>query len=92
MIISLRALGILEQYLGAGRARVPLSANARFMDLWRAIDVRWGKELPAWLWDAEAKRFQRQVVVMTNGTEVANDDLSLSDQQEVILLVPPLGG
>lgn len=92
MIVHLRIFGPLERYFGRSRIEVALPAGAKLRDLWEWVDTHWGEKLPPRFWDAEAKRFRRRVSVMTHNTDVYDDDLPLSDQQEIFLLVVLAGG
>jgi molybdopterin converting factor small subunit len=92
MIVRLRFFGPLERYFGRPRIEVELPAGAKLRDLWEWIDTHWGEKLPPQFWDAEAKRFRRRVLVMTHNTDVYDDDLPLSDQQEIFLLMALAGG
>ena len=92
MIVHLRIFGPLERYFGDSRIEVELPAGATLRDLWELIDARWSEKLPPRFWDAEAKRFRRRASVMTQNTDVYDDDLPLSDHQEILLLVTLAGG
>lgn len=92
MIVHLRIFGALERYFGDSRIQVELPTGAKLRDLWDLIDTRWGENLPPQFWDAEAKRFRGSVSVMTRETDVYDDDMPLSDQQEILLLVVLAGG
>ena len=92
MIVHLRIFGPLERYFGDSRIEVELPAGAKLRDLWKWVDTHWGDKLPPQFWDAETKRFRRRVSVMTHNTDVYDDDLPLSDQQEILLLVVLAGG
>jgi molybdopterin converting factor small subunit len=92
MIVHLRIFGPLERYFGRSRIEVELPAGAKLRDLWKWVDTHWGEKFPPQFWDAEAKRFRRRVSVMTQNTDVYDDDLPLSDQQEIFLLVVLAGG
>ena len=92
MIVHLRIFGALERYFGGSRVQVELPAGAKMRDLWELIDITWGEKLPTRFWDAEAERFRGPVSVMTHNTDVYDDDLPLSDQQEIFILMVLAGG
>ena len=92
MIVHLRIFGALERYFGCPRIEVELPDGAKLRDLWEWIDTHWGEKLPPQFLDAEAKRFRRRVLIMTHNTDVYDDDLPLSDQQEILLLMTLAGG
>jgi molybdopterin converting factor small subunit len=92
MLIRVRTFGPLAQYLGSGRIEIELPPGASLKDLWQAIGDAWGKQLPPEFWDGQAKRFRRAVVVMTHQAEVEDDTLALRDGQEILLVVPVIGG
>jgi molybdopterin converting factor small subunit len=56
------------------------------------IDSRWGTQMPAQLWDSEAKRFRGPVTVMMGGNDVHDEGTPLSEQDEVFVLLPLAGG
>jgi molybdopterin converting factor small subunit len=92
MLIRVRTFGSLAQYLGSGRIEIELPPGASLKDLWQAIGAGWGEQLPAEFWDPDTRRFQRAVVIMTRQAEVNDDNLALADGQEVLLVVPVIGG
>ena len=92
MIVRLRLFGVLENYLGGKRVEVQLPEAATLRQLWDALDARFGDSLPAEYWDRERKRFRRAVAVMISDVEVEDDTYTLSDQQEIFLLPPMVGG
>ncbi|MGD2158075.1 MAG: MoaD/ThiS family protein [Anaerolineales bacterium] len=92
MIVRLRLFGVLENYLGGKKVEIQLPEAATLRQLWDAIDIRFGDSLPAEYWDRERKRFQRAVTVMISDVEVEDDMHPLSDQQEIFLLPPMIGG
>ncbi len=92
MIVRLRVFGPFEKYFGRARLEVELASGARMRDLWDAIDVRWGQNLPPEFWDSKEKHFRGPVTVRTQNTDVYDGDMPLSDGQEVWLLVVLGGG
>jgi molybdopterin converting factor small subunit len=92
MVIRVRAFGPLAQHFGSGRLEIQLPPGATLGDLWQAIGDGWGEQLPTEFWDGQAQRFRRGVLVMTHQAEVQDDNLRLADGQEVLLLVPVIGG
>jgi len=92
MIVFLRVFGSLAQYLGGARVQVELPGGATLRDLMHLIDSRWGTQMPAQLWDSEAKRFRGPITVMIGGNDVHDEETPLSEQDEVFVLVPLAGG
>ena len=92
MLIRLRIFGVLETYLGGDRQEVELPPGAKVRNLLDLIDRRWGNQLPPQFWDTERKRFQGAVLLLSEGVEVLDEELPLSDGQQLILLVPLSGG
>jgi molybdopterin converting factor small subunit len=92
MIVRLRLFGVLENHLGGKQVEVSLPESATLRQLWAALDARFGDSLPAEYWDREQKRFRRAVSVVISGAEVGEDTFVLSDQQEIFLLPPMVGG
>jgi hypothetical protein len=91
--ITLRAFGLLEYYLGASRIELDCPAGLTFTQLCEIIHTRWGAQLPPALWEAGARRFTRQVVVMIAGCDLPpGEDPLLAEGQEVCLLLPFAGG
>jgi molybdopterin converting factor small subunit len=92
MTIRLRVFGALETYLGGARLAVKLPAGASLRNLLDLIDAQWGDKLPPQFWNAETKRFRGPVLIMSQGIDMYDEDTPLSDQQEIMLLVPLAGG
>jgi len=92
MIVHLRIFGALERYFCSPRLEVELPTGATFRDLLNLVDARWGQQLPSQFWDAETKRFRGSVSVMTANTDVYDDNMFLSDQQELLFLPVLAGG
>lgn len=92
MIVRLRIFGALQQYLGGSQLEVELPEGATLRDLLHVIDTRWGETLPPQFWNTEARHFRGSVLIMSRNADVENSDLLLSDQQEISLLVPTVGG
>lgn len=92
MLIKLRIFGVLETYLGGDRQEIELPSGAKVRDLLDLIDRHWGHQLPPQLWNTERKRFQGAVLLMSEGVELLDEELPLSDGQQLILLVPLSGG
>jgi molybdopterin converting factor small subunit len=92
MLVRLRVLGSLERYLAGARHEIDLSEGATLRDLLDQVDARWGNELPARLWDEDARRFQGPVLIMSQGTDLYDEGTVLSEGQEVMLLVPLSAG
>ncbi len=92
IVVRLRFFGSLKQYLGGDRFKFELPEGATLRDLLDLIDARWGDELPSQFWDAEAKRFPGPILVMTNNVDVHDDDVPLSDRQEIFVIEHVAGG
>ncbi len=92
MIVHLRVFGALERYLGGSRFEIELPSGTTVRELLELVHQRWGDALPPQFWDAEAKRFQGPVLMMTRNADIKDVDVRLSDQQEIWLLVPLAGG
>jgi molybdopterin converting factor small subunit len=92
MVVRLRLFGVLETYFGGSRLEVELPTGATLRDLLVLIDARWGRELPSQFWNADEKRFQRSVLIMSQGADLYDYDIPLSDQQELMFLIPASGG
>jgi len=91
MVICVRAFGPLARHFG-GRVEIQLPPGATLKDVWQTISDGWGEQLPSEFWDGQAKRFRRAVLVMTHQAEVEDDTLALRDGQEILLVVPVIGG
>jgi molybdopterin converting factor small subunit len=92
IVVRLRFFGALKQHLGGERFEVELPAGATLRDLLDLIDVRWGDELPVEFWDAQAKRFPGPILVMANDVDVHDDEMPLSDRQEIFIIEHVAGG
>ncbi len=92
IVVRLRVFGALKQYLGGDRFEVELPTGATLRDLLDSVDARWGDELPPQFWDAEAKRFPGPILVMTNNVDIHDDQMPLSDHQEIFIIEHVAGG
>lgn len=92
MLIKLRIFGVLETYLGGDRQEIELPSGAQVRDLLDLIDRHCGHQLPPQLWNTKRKRFQGTVLLMSEGVEILDEELPLSDGQQLILLMPLSGG
>jgi molybdopterin converting factor small subunit len=92
IVVRLRFFGALQQYVGGARFEVELPTGARLRDLLDLIDVRWGGKFPPEFWDAEARRFPGPILIMTNDVDVEDENMALSDQQEIFVVEHVAGG
>ena len=92
MKVRIRSIGDLRDYFGRDPQEIDLKENATLRDLVLAIDDRWGKTLPPYLWDASKKQFRGPVFFLIN-KEVAQDlDRPLQDGLQVDLMRALVGG
>ena len=92
MVVRLRVFGALKQYLGGDRFQVELPTGATLRDLLDLIGARWGDELPPQFWDAEAKLFPGPILIMINNFDIHDDNMPLSDHQEIFIIEQVAGG
>jgi hypothetical protein len=92
MLVSIRAFSGPERYVGATRTAVEVPPSAKLQDLWLEIDRRWGRVLRPHIWDQSTRRFRRAVIIMSGGAVLDDDTADLSDEQEVFILPPVIGG
>lgn len=92
IVIRLRFFGALQQYVGGARFEVELPTGTKLRDLLDLIDARWGEKLPPEFWDADGKRFPGPILIMTNNVDVEDENMPLSDQQEIFVVEHVAGG
>lgn len=92
MVIQLKAIGDLRDYIGQEPQAVELKENATLADLLAEIDVRWGKALPQYLWDSSQKKFRGAVFFLINEEVVKDLQTPLQDGLRIDLLKAIVGG
>jgi hypothetical protein len=92
MKIFLKSIGDLRDYFGRGPQEVELADGSSFEDLLEHIGVRWGPNLPRYLWDAQKKRFRGAVYFLMHGQVVQDFGSPLEDGGEVVLMRALSGG
>jgi hypothetical protein len=92
MRILLTAFGGLCEHFGKETHEVHLPGGATLADLLVLVEERWGRRLPASLWNSREHRFRGPVVIKV-GERVTRDRTAvLSDGQGVRLYQALVGG
>jgi molybdopterin converting factor small subunit len=92
MIIRLKSIGDLRDYLGREPQVIEMPEGAVFRELLMLIGKRWGDVLPSFMWDAEQQRFRGAVYFVVDKQVVQDMDMPLMDGQEIALLRALSGG
>ncbi len=92
MVIHLKGIGDLRDYIGKEPQAVELKDGATLSDLLLAIDNRWGKVFPYYLWDASQKQFRGAVFFLINKEVVKDMQTPLQDGLQINLLKAIVGG
>ncbi len=92
MKVYLKSIGDLRDYLGREPQELELPEGARFGQLLALIGERWGKRLPALIWDSEKKQFRGAVFFVVDKQVVQDMDMPLKDGQEIALMRALSGG
>lgn len=92
MTVRLRVKGELRERFGAETVEMTLADGSTLGDLLSAVGERWGRALPAYLWDGETARFRGPVVIMVDKTPVREPGTLLRDGQDVWLFKVLVGG
>ena len=92
MVVQLKAIGDLRDYIGKEPQAVQLKEHATLADLLLAIDERWGAALPHYLWDAAQKKFRGAVFFLINEEVVRDLRTPLADGTQIALLKAIVGG
>ncbi len=92
MQVYLTCIGDLQAYFGREPHRIELPADASIAALYLAIDERWGKGLPPYLWDPERRRFKGPVYLIIDGKIVSDVSTPLQDGAQVKLMKALAGG
>jgi len=92
MVVHLKAIGDLRDYIGKEPQAVELREGATLADLLAAIDEHWGKVFPRYLWDVSQRQFRGSVFFLINQEVVKDMRTPLQDGLRIDLLKPIVGG
>lgn len=84
--------GILSDWFGTPEAFLELPPGARLGELVVELRSTFGPRIPEQLWDAEGRRFGRQVLTTMGGKPVQDMDTPLAEDQELHLFLLLAGG
>ena len=92
MKVTLRFLGILEEYAKTSSLELELPPGATLKNLLEEVGRSFGARFPGELWDQDKLAFFELVSVFVDGQEVEGGNPPLRDGAEVILLTMISGG
>lgn len=92
MKIYLRSIADLRDYFGRAPQEIELEETATLQDLLLAIDSRWGKDLPSYLWDPAKKQFRGPVYFLIDQEVVQDMRTPLKDGLQIDLMKALVGG
>jgi molybdopterin converting factor small subunit len=92
MKIRLKSIGDLREYFGREPQEIDVANGSTFEDLLIEIDERWGATLPAYMWNAEEKRFRGPVFFLIDKEVVLDMNTKLQDGLEVRIMRALAGG
>jgi hypothetical protein len=84
--------GILADWVGTRSAGFELSDDATYADLIKAIKHRFGRNMPAQLWDAEKNTFHQKVRAFRDGKAIGPADVMLEQGEELTFFLMIAGG
>ncbi len=92
MKVYLKSIGDLRDYFGREPQEFILPEEASAAHLLAGIEERYGKLIPAYMWDFEAHRFRGPIVLLVDKKVIQNFDTPLRDGLEVTLMKALMGG
>jgi len=92
MMISLKANGLLTQYLGAANIPIELSDRAKLGDLIELIGQQYISKLPGYIWNHAEGRFRGPVVFSINKKITSDPSTQLKEGQIVEINLAIVGG
>ena len=93
MRVTVTFLGLLRDHIGAPSMTVELPSGATYRHLLDTIGPTMEAKLPAWTWDASNRSFSRRVTVSRNlNADLREETASLTDGDEILVLLPMAGG
>lgn len=84
----------MNKWVGAAEAEFDLAETARYRDLLAQIGNRFGKQMPAGLWDSKRNAFAESVIALVGktGEKIDSLDSPLLPGQEIHFFLMALGG
>lgn len=92
MLVTLRGIGHMREYLGDEPHAVDLPEGATLGDLLIRIEQDFKEQLTGSIWNWEGHRFRGPVVIVLGGRIVKDRTTPLQDQQEVCIHKALVGG
>jgi hypothetical protein len=92
MQVQLKSMGDLRDYFGREPVDIKLPEQATIQDLLLAIHQRWGRSLPAYLWDGQEKQFRGPVVLLIDDELILDKSTPLRDGMLIYLMKALAGG
>jgi molybdopterin converting factor small subunit len=91
--ITVKFLGALRDQVGASSLLLELPAGGTYRDALDAIGPDVTGRLPGWAWDSVRRSFSdRMIVSLTGAGSMRDEDLQLSDGDEIVVVLPLGGG
>lgn len=92
MKIVLKSIGDLRDVFGKEPQEMELPDGANAGHLLAGIEERFGKRIPAYMWDYESHKFRGPIVLLIDKKVVQNDRTPLRDGLEVTIMKALMGG
>ncbi len=92
MKVTVNFMGTLSRYTGAESVELELPDGARYEDLLREIDARYGGGFPEKCWNSEKKEFVKPIAAIGSNGDIEEKDAPLAANDEIHILFPISGG
>jgi hypothetical protein len=92
MKITLKSIADLRDYFGREPVVLDLPEGATLQQVVEAIAARWGKALPAYMWDGARPGFRGPILLLVDKKVQQDFSVALQDGQEVIVMKALAGG
>jgi molybdopterin converting factor small subunit len=92
MRVTVHVFGSLQNYFGGIDFVLILEKGASLRDLLDSIAAQWGNSLPDSVWNTEKRRFEGGIIISDGIKDLVNDEMVLSDDQKIFILMPFAGG
>ncbi len=92
MKVYLKPTCVLVEYFGTEIQEIELPSHGNVRELLVEIDLKWGAELPASIWNREKCEFRGPIFLITNKKILNNLETKLDDEQKIEILKVMVGG
>jgi hypothetical protein len=92
MKIIFRSIAGLRDYFGREPVELEPPEDATLQTVIETIGVRWGSELPAYMWDHSKTQFRGPILLLIDRKVPSDSNVPLRNGQEVTVMKALVGG